>query len=186
MEEGGRANDEMSVMLSPAAAVEEGGHFKGRPTPSSIVRISFPKRPGSRQPTGRKARSFCRRGKLQRSVSSEEKWENGGDLAPGFNVRSRCGAVVTDFAYLLAAAAPPGAFDIGRFNDMLLRSMRASSFRHAGPGSGRTTKSIMSNDRDNRTTRAILFPRPTRSHSNPSAALKMFFVERNAEAERRT
>ena len=60
-----------------------------RPTPPSILRISFPKRPSSRQPTGRKARSFCRRGKLQRSVSSEEKWENGGDLAPGFNVRSR-------------------------------------------------------------------------------------------------
>ena len=71
-------------------------------------------------------------------------------------------AVVTDFAYLLAAAAPPGAFDIGRFNDMLLRSMRASSFRHAGPGSGRTTKSIMSNDQDNETTRAIFFLYPTR------------------------
>ena len=43
----------MSVMLSPA--VEEGGsdgrHFKG--LPSSILRISFPKRPDTRQPAGR-------------------------------------------------------------------------------------------------------------------------------------
>ena len=84
--------------------------------------------------------------------------------------------VVTDFAYLLAAAAPPGAFDIGRFNDMLLRSMRASSFRHAGPGSGRTTKSIMSNDRHNRTTRAIFFPRqikmPFESFSGTKSVLR--------------
>ena len=87
-------------------------------------------------------------------------------------------AVVTDFAYLLSlprAAAPPGAFDIGRFNDMLLRSMRASSFRHAGPGSGRTTKSIMSNDRYNRTTKPIFFPDRLKCLS--SATLKVFFVE---------
>ena len=83
----------MSVMLSPAAAVEEGGLFKGRPTNAAVDFAHFlPKeteQPAADRQADRKARSFCRRGKLQRSVSSEEKWENGGDLAPGFNVRSR-------------------------------------------------------------------------------------------------
>ena len=86
----------MSVMLSPAAAaaVEEAGHFKGRPTNAVVDFAHFlPEEAGQAagRQADRKARSFCRRGKLQRSVSSEEKWENGGDLAPGFNVRRRYG-----------------------------------------------------------------------------------------------
>ena len=145
----------MSVMLSPAAAVEEGGLFKGRPTNAAVDFAHFlPKeteQPAAVRQAGRQEGPIV----LSSWKIATERFlgrEMGEWRRPcsGFQCSQPPPSLrISLICSLPRAAAPPGAFDIGRFNDMLLRSMRASSFRHAGPGSGRTTKSIMSNDRDN-------------------------------------
>ena len=139
----------MSVMLSPA--VEEGGLFKGRPTNAAVDFAHFlpeeTEQPAADRQEGAIVLSSWKIA-TERFLGREmREWRR---PCSGFQCSQPPPSLrISLICSLPRAAAPPGAFDIGRFNDMLLRSMRASSFRHAGPGSGRTTKSIMSNDRDN-------------------------------------
>ena len=163
MEEGGRKGERRNVCYVITGRGRGGGRTFQGPTNAVVDFAHFlPEEAGQPAADRQDGAIVLSSWKIatERFLGREMGEWRSADLAPGFNVRNRRRrAVVTDFAYLLAAA-PLGAFDIGRFNDMLLRSMRAFSFRHAGPGTGRTTKSIMSNDRDNKTTRAI-FPRQT-------------------------